>query len=272
MIHFRERWPTFVGIGGALMILALFGLTGLSDRADDGDWRLLGIAINSWGLALLALSLFLSFQLVLNARVSLRRERRLVETAAALREATARFEGLAVTDTLTGLPNRRAFSQLLGLEFRRSLRYGRPLALLMIDLDHFKQANDRHGHPFGDFVLVKTASVIRDAVRESDFVARYGGEEFVVMLPETTTDEAMVVAEKLRHAMAARAFTHGSTTAHMTLSVGVSALPSSSVSDEGALIDRADTALYAAKRGGRDRVVAASDTTRDSRSPEARQA
>ena len=217
----RERWPLLAGAGGSLLVLALF----------------------------------LSAQLLLNTRISLRRERRLVETAAALREASARLEQLATTDTLTGLLNRGVFYERLGIEFRRSLRYGRPIALLMIDLDHFKLVNDEHGHPYGDFVLAETAAAIREELRESDIVGRYGGEEFVVMLPETERDAARTVAEKLRAAVAARDLTRDGTAVQMTISVGVSGLPAEGVRVEVDLVARADEALYRAKREGRDRVV-----------------
>jgi diguanylate cyclase (GGDEF)-like protein len=253
----RERWPLLVGAGGSLLVLALFGLTDLGDRAAGWNWRPLGIAIDGWGFALLVLAVLLSVQLLLNARISLRRERRLVETAAALREANARLEQLRTTDTLTGLLTRGVFYERLGIEFRRSLRYSRPIALLMIDLDHFKLVNDEHGHPYGDFVLAETAAAIREALRESDIVGRYGGEEFVVMLPETERSAAWTVAEKLRVAVAARDLTHDGTAVQMTISVGVSALPAEGVRIETDLVARADEALYRAKREGRDRVVVA---------------
>ena len=242
----RERWPLLAGAGGSLLVLALFGLTDLGDRVADWNWRPLRIAVDGWGLALLVLALFLSAQLLLNTRISLRRERRLVETAAALREASARLEQLATTDTLTGLLNRGVFYERLGIEFRRSLRYRRPIALLMIDLDHFKLVNDEHGHPYGDFVLAETAAAIREELRESDIVGRYGGEEFVVMLPETERDAARTVAEKLRATVAARDLTRDGTAVQMTISVGVSGLPAEGVRVEVDLVARADEALYRA--------------------------
>ncbi len=250
----RERWPLVAGGLGALLALVVFGLT---DGAIEWDWRPLGIAIAGWGVALLVLSLFLALQLLLNARVSLRRERRLVETGAALREASAQLERLATIDALTGLLNRRVFDERLGVEFRRSQRYGRPLSLLMIDLDHFKRVNDEHGHPYGDFVLAETARNISDSIRESDVVGRYGDEEFVVMLPETEQEAALTVAEKLRAEVCAREFRRDGVSVRMTFSVGVSAFPATGIRDEADLTSRADEALYEAKRMGCDRAVVA---------------
>jgi len=135
------------GVLAALLLLLVFAL---SDGAVESNRRPLGIVIAGWGAALLMVSLFLALQLLLNARTSLRRERRLVEIGAALREASAQLEHLTTTDTLTGLLNRRVFDERRGVEFRRLQRYRRPLSLLMIALDHFKGVNDEHGHPYGN--------------------------------------------------------------------------------------------------------------------------
>ena len=247
---FRERWPLLAGAVGALAVLAAFGLTGVGERTGERLWPPLA-------LIPLVLTLFLLLQLLLNERISLRRERRLVDAAVQLREASARLQRLATTDALTGLFNRRVFDERLGVEFRRSQRYGRPLSLLMIDLDRFKRVNDEYGHPFGDFVLAGAARSISSNVRESDVVARYGGEELVVMLPETEREQALAVAEKLRAAVSARDFSRDRATVRMTISVGISALPAAGIRDDGDLLNRADEALYEAKRQGRDRVVVA---------------
>lgn len=141
------------------------------------------------------LALGLITQLLMNGRESVLRERRLVQTSVALREATAQLEHLATTDPLTGILNRRAFFDRFSAELRRSQRYGRSLAVIMFDLDGFKDLNDRWGHPFGDHVLSETARLISENVRDSDIVARYGGEEIVLLLPETTGPQALAVAE-----------------------------------------------------------------------------
>ncbi len=250
----HERWPLVAGVVASPLLLVVFGL---SDGAIEWDGRPLGIAIGGWGVALLLLSLFLALQLLLNGRISLRRERRLVETGAALREASAQLARLATIDTLTGLLNRRVFDERLGVEFRRSQRYRRPLSLLMIDLDHFKRVNDEHGHPYGDFVLAETARSISDSIRESDVAGRYGGEEFVVMLPETEQKAALTVADKLRAEICGREFRRDGVSVRLTFSVGIAALPATGMGNEADLISRADEALYEAKRLGRDRAVVA---------------
>ena len=253
----RGRWPLLAGLAGALAVLAVFAIADI----DATDGRPLGIALAGWAIALLALALALLVQLLLNARISLWREQRLVENAAELLEMTARLEALATTDTLTGMLNRRAFADRLGVEFRRSTRYRRPLALLMIDLDRFKDVNDEYGHPYGDFVLAAVADTIRTNLRESDVVARYGGEEFVAMLPDTEQQAAITVAEKLRRAVSAHEFTRDGTTVRLTMSVGVSTLPLTESRDEDEFLSRADEALYEAKREGRDRVIVAAAST-----------
>jgi len=166
---------------------------------------------------------------------------------------------LSRTDALTGLANRRAFDQRLAEEVSRAERHHVPLALLVIDVDHFKAYNDLYGHPAGDACLRQVANVLREcAARPSDLVARLGGEEFAVLLPHQGSADAMQVAEHCLRAVESAAIAHaGSPVApHVTVSVGVVA--SSRPAQEGAaLLAAADAALYRAKRQGRRRVVLA---------------
>lgn len=245
-----------------LLIAAVTLLVGLATATDDGHGHLLGIPDTFWALALLGLVVGLIGQMLMNSRAALRRERNLVRTAAQLREVSAELDRLARTDALTGVANRRAFFDILGVEFRRSKRYGRQLSVLMLDLDHFKDVNDRWGHPFGDEVLRQTTQVVSANIRESDLIGRYGGEEFALALPETPIAAALEVAEKLRAAIEAHEFRTrdvpgvGEPPVHLTISIGVAALPVEEEQDEVELLGRADQALYDAKRTGRNRVVA----------------
>lgn len=162
----------------------------------------------------------------------------------------------AIQDPLTGLYNRRFFNDALGRELRRAARRDTPLALMMIDLDHFKRVNDEMGHEAGDRLLCALAEMLRDSVRAEDVIARYGGEEFMVLLPETALADAVGLAERLRVQFRERVVPRtGPSPGTTTLSVGVAARPESGTTVE-SLIQSADTALYRAKREGRDRVVA----------------
>jgi diguanylate cyclase (GGDEF)-like protein len=167
----------------------------------------------------------------------------------------ARTEGMAVTDSLTGLNNRRWLDSRLQEEVQRSQRFGKPLGVLMLDIDHFKRVNDRYGHPAGDTVLKRLAEVLAGQLREVDRAARYGGEEFVAILPETDDDAAQQGAERIRRAVAEAAFRlpDGSDIA-VTVSIGVVSFPGSAADAE-ELIARADQALYVAKHSGRNVVV-----------------
>jgi diguanylate cyclase (GGDEF)-like protein len=190
-------------------------------------------------------------------------ERRVEERTAALRDANARLERLAVEDGLTGLLNHRRFRELLRDESTRAARLGRPFALLMLDADHFKRYNDTLGHPAGDAMLRRLAGVLRATVRASDRVARYGGEEFAVLLPETDGDTAAVIAERVRASIeescsGGEALTGGSIAPAVTASIGVAAWPHDAP-DGDALLEAADRATYAAKQGGRNRVVRHAD-------------
>jgi diguanylate cyclase (GGDEF)-like protein len=159
-------------------------------------------------------------------------------------------------DGLTGLPNRAAFDERLEVEARRFHRYRRPLALLVLDLDHFKAVNDSYGHPTGDAVLQRVADLLRANTRDPDIPARYGGEEMVVILPETMLRPAMEVAERIRAAVEATRFDHDGRSIDLTVSIGVSACPEC-VDDPADLLRAADDALYQAKRDGRNRVATA---------------
>ena len=251
------RWPTLIGALVALVAVVALPASGIAAGAGWGT-TFLAVPIGAWGLGGFALAVALFVQLLLNGHESVLRERRLVQTSAALREATAQLEHLATTDPLTGMLNRRAFFARFAAELRRSQRYGRSLAVIMFDLDAFKDLNDRWGHPFGDFVLSETARVIADNVRESDIVARYGGEEIVLLLPETTTAQATAVAEKLREAIEQHRYRLPSgepdEVAQITASAGVASVPLSESLAIDDLISRADRALYLAKRAGKNRV------------------
>jgi diguanylate cyclase (GGDEF)-like protein len=159
---------------------------------------------------------------------------------------------LSLTDALTGLWNYRYFTMTVGKEIERATRFERPLALLLLDLDHFKLVNDIYGHQRGDAVLVELGSRVRAQVREVDTLARYGGEEFVVLLPETDTEGAALAAERIRSAVQRRPFGEpGDTPLDITVSVGAAVYPVHG-SSATTLVGRADEALYAAKRAGRD--------------------
>lgn len=161
----------------------------------------------------------------------------------------------ARTDALTGLNNHGEFQRQLKEEEERSRRYNRSFSLLMLDIDHFKTVNDSYGHQAGDEVLRALAARLREQNRPVDHAARYGGEEFVVILPETTNDGAFTSAERLRAAVADSAVTvTDGRTIPVTISIGVATFPADAGSGT-ALIAAADAALYAAKQGGRNRVV-----------------
>ncbi len=168
----------------------------------------------------------------------------------------AKTKELSVTDELTHLYNRRHFFTMLQMEWKRARRFTRNISLLMVDVDHFKQYNDTHGHLQGDRVLEEIAALLAENVREVDTVARYGGEEFAIILTHTSCEEAVEVAQKICQVVSGHVFGNGkhSSEEQVTVSIGVANFPEDTVNME-ELIDHADMALYEAKNFGRNRVV-----------------
>jgi two-component system cell cycle response regulator len=164
---------------------------------------------------------------------------------------------VSARDSLTGLYNRWYVMEKIESEMNRSLRHGSPVALLMLDIDHFKRINDSFGHAAGDSVLKSFGQVLRESCRVYDVPGRYGGEEFCVVLPETRIGNTTAVAERIRQRLAESRFDVGGDHVAITASMGIAGMDS--VADEGlvssaALIERADRALYSAKHRGRDRI------------------
>jgi diguanylate cyclase (GGDEF)-like protein len=164
-----------------------------------------------------------------------------------------KLEERATTDGLTGLVNRQALMEALEKECRRSQRYGDPVSVVMLDLDHFKSINDRFGHQAGDHGLRHVAEKIMQGVRESDLAGRCGGEEFIVILPQTDLEGARTWAERLRQDLEKHPLTYRSHTLPITASMGVASGSGPDAVVDG-LVLRADAGLYRAKSGGRNRV------------------
>jgi diguanylate cyclase (GGDEF)-like protein len=187
------------------------------------------------------------------------------ETARELKAARERMKQLSITDDLTETYNYRYFMDSLDLELRRAKRYEYPISLMMLDIDHFKNYNDTHGHMAGDRVLKLIAQVIKKTVRHTDILARYGGEEFAAILIKTGLDEASQIAERVRRAVESSEVDRGDThqpQGRLTISVGVSTLGPSTSSVE-SLIATADEALYEAKENGRNRVAVSREVTQE---------
>ncbi len=181
--------------------------------------------------------------------------RRIVELHREIQAKNRSLEELALTDALTGLPNRRAIDVWAARELSAAARHGFAIWVAMADLDHFKSINDTHGHDAGDTVLKSFAEILKSNTRESDMCARLGGEEFLVVLTHVEEKEHVTIAiERIRQQLRVRKFTVGGRTFGATASFGIAGFRGSKPSDLNTLVACADTALYAAKHKGRDRI------------------
>ncbi len=188
------------------------------------------------------------------AEEDLRRAKEALEVAnRELGRALDREQLAARTDYLTGVYNRRHFFDLAAHAFDVSRRYGHPLSVMLFDVDHFKQVNDSWGHQIGDEVLKTVARIARDQLRDADVIARYGGEEFIILLPESSARQAVIVAERVREGVAAHGIDTGTGMVRVTISAGIADAVTEDALD--GLIQRADRALYEAKESGRNRTM-----------------
>ena len=236
-----------IGIG-VYALLAFASAIGVSARFNANASGYLDIAY-----ALMVLIL-LSGCIALNLRIQ-RIRAKLQQQREALAQALEVNRELATRDELTGLINRRAMLDLMALEHRRSLRSGRPLLLAQLDIDHFKPINDQHGHAAGDRALQAFAGTVRASLRDTDVLARWGGEEFVLMLTDSSADQARGLLERIRQAVQALEIAHSAGSLQLTVSIGLAQhLPGDTVERT---LERADQALYRAKALGRNRVVVA---------------
>ena len=203
------------------------------------------------------------------ARLTLRRNQKFTETETEaleqllcsllypLRNALLYQDALrmAQRDPLTGICNRSALDDSLQRELSHAQRQGSSCALMIIDIDHFKSVNDNHGHPVGDKVLQKVSHILRECLRDSDVVCRYGGEEFVILLPDTTLAQAQRIAERLRESVMAAPIKTSAGALHVTISLGATQRNEAKTT-LAQILDRADQGMLAAKRYGRDQVMA----------------
>ena len=197
-----------------------------------------------------------SIAAVVTQRQLVERNEQITQLSKQLAEANVAMSQMSRLDSMTKLLNRQAWEEAITLEQERSMRYGRSYAVIMIDIDHFKQFNDSMGHPAGDECLCGVARCIDQTTRVIDMVGRYGGEEFIILAPETGLDGAKVLGERIRGAIWELGLPHpaSKTAERVTVSVGVAVRPSAPWSD---VVKEADEALYAAKDGGRNQVQVA---------------
>jgi diguanylate cyclase (GGDEF)-like protein len=183
-----------------------------------------------------------------------RNKKELEQSKKKIEKQNERLKELSITDGLTGLYNHRHFQNMLKREFAMVRRNSSDLSCFMIDLDFFKDVNDTFGHTFGDFVLQRFARLLKDAVRETDILARYGGEEFALLLPHTSLEGALVVAEKFRKKAEECVYENDGHSKRVTASVGVASYGTHHPSSSSDLVAFADQALYRAKAEGRNQV------------------
>lgn len=245
LIHSRNRIILIVtlltiAIGGVAAIIASQIFTPLQDltkgvlRVGDGD---------------------LDVALVVHRRDELGLVTEMFNTMTSrLKEDQQKLELLATTDPLTGLANRKQIMTALGQQMEQFRRYGTGFSMLMLDIDHFKMINDKHGHLVGDAVLVQLARIFQETLRTLDCAGRYGGEEFLIVLAQTDLQQAVPTAERIRLAVEQFEFTREDVTLHATVSIGVAEMGVEDVTIND-LIGRADQALYEAKKNGRNRIA-----------------
>jgi diguanylate cyclase len=171
-----------------------------------------------------------------------------------LRRQNERLEQIAITDSLTGIYNRRFFFELADKEVARAKRYGNPMSVVILDADHFKKMNDTYGHLIGDQILMNLAQLCQENIRSLDIIARYGGEEFVILMPEVDCTAAYNSAERLRMLVETTSMVTGGLDVMMTISLGIACWNGENDLDFNALLARADRALYQSKESGRNRV------------------
>ncbi|MDU7588269.1 GGDEF domain-containing protein [Diaphorobacter nitroreducens] len=249
--------------------LAVMDVSGAVAEHEDGERQFIEryaaersrhLFVQAGGVAALLLVLVLLVSLYRYRRLALLlavSNQHILQQQQALQAANHELEMLSQTDGLTGLANRRQFDHALLREHARRQRTGKPLSLLMVDLDHFKYVNDHYGHAIGDDYLRAVARVLKSSVtRATDLAARYGGEEFVCLLPETPAADAQMLAERVRQGVNAMALPNElASPPHLTLSIGVATQLGGQAS-AAQLLAQADEQLYAAKHAGRDRVHA----------------
>ncbi|MBM9514847.1 GGDEF domain-containing protein [Desulfogranum marinum] len=190
-------------------------------------------------------------------RVNEELNRRVKEKTQEFELANRELARLSYIDELTELYNRRYFNKCLDKEWQRLQRIEQPLALLLCDIDFFKQYNDTYGHQAGDYAIAQVAAVIlRNVRRAAEIAARYGGEEFAVILPQTDLERATLVAEKIRKSLVKRNIPHSNSTVkdRLSMSIGVASVVPSNAESPALLLSLADEALYISKNSGRDRV------------------
>ncbi|WP_202414232.1 GGDEF domain-containing protein [Duganella flavida] len=241
--HIRSR-KTLLGLLASVTLGVLvygYATTGLADSQVNLDALRQTMWVFYWVFAVIVLFIaFFGYQLFLHWQKS--QDALLVE-----------MEKLATTDALTGLLNRREADRRMAAEWQRTRRSGHSTAMVLLDIDHFKQVNDQYGHPAGDAALRRLAGVIFSEMRTVDFAARYGGEEFLIVLPDTSLRGAHAFAERLREEVAASLVKHEERSFQMQVSLGVATVHEDDASYE-RWISRADRALYRAKQGGRNRT------------------